>query len=197
MAHPLVLRHLVWRGRPSLARCWQRRFLSQDSEDTNQKEVVEQKKPITPFYKRLWRGTTKAEEEAMQEEARTEKVFLEFTQEEKLFVDEERREEIRRKRNKSGLRHSDRLRLHSKPPLEGLQLESEDLHARQDYKAAMFGLYGRASGVSPSACWPTRAKIEEDREWENVFYDGEPDFKQRLKGERGKLEAKEEHIRKR
>ncbi len=36
---------------------------------------------------------------------------------------EERKEELVRKKNKSRLRHSDRLRLIGKAPLEGLELE--------------------------------------------------------------------------
>ncbi len=39
------------------------------------------------------------------------------------FLRQERREEVARKKNKSKLRYSDRMRLMGKPPLEGLQLE--------------------------------------------------------------------------
>ncbi len=61
----------------------------------------------------------------------------------------------------------------------------------------MFGLYGSESGLSPRVCWPTRETMEEQREWERVFYDGVVDIKERMEQDRQKKIAKEEHVRQR
>jgi len=61
----------------------------------------------------------------------------------------------------------------------------------------MFGLYGRSSGVSPSVCWPSKAAIEEQREWDSVFYDGVTDFNERLSMERAREQEKEQQLRER
>lgn len=34
----------------------------------------------------------------------------------------------------------------------------------------MFG--AKATGISPNVAWPTNEDLDEQREWESVFYDG-------------------------
>ncbi len=59
----------------------------------------------------------------------------------------------------------------------------------------MFGLYGQEGGLSPRVCWPTREAMEEQREWEEVFYDGVTDVRDRIKLDRKTREAQREHAR--
>ncbi len=57
----------------------------------------------------------------------------------------------------------------------------------------MLGLYGsKATGISPRICWPTRDKLEEYREWEDVFYDGETDLRQRIENDKRKKREERE-----
>ncbi len=77
-------------------------------------------------------------------------------------------------------------------------MQTEDFHCTQEYKRHMFGLYGsEGSGLSPAVCWPSRETMEEQREWERVFYDGVEDVRDRMDADRRRKEAEEEHARKR
>ncbi len=59
----------------------------------------------------------------------------------------------------------------------------------------MFGLYGSKSGLSPEVCWPTKETMEEQREWERVFYDGVEDVAQRMQADKDRRAAIEKHKR--
>jgi hypothetical protein len=76
-------------------------------------------------------------------------------------------EEIERKRNKSRLNPQHRNLLHGKMPY------SEPVawfHETVKFKRKMYGRYGHASGAHPGIMWPTRADLEEIKEYESVAY---------------------------
>jgi len=80
---------------------------------------------------------------------------------------------LQRKRNKSGLHHSDRQMLKGAPPSVGLRMQWAERHTTRQYKAEMLGKFGRSkTGVDPSVLWPTKAEIESRKEYERVLYDG-------------------------
>merc|ERR1712168_1303568 len=80
---------------------------------------------------------------------------------------------FQRKRNKSGLHHSDRQMLKGAPPNVGLKMQWAEKHTSRQFKAEMFGKFGRSkTGVDPSVLWPTKAEIESRKEYERVLYDG-------------------------
>jgi len=80
---------------------------------------------------------------------------------------------LQRKRNKSGLHHSDRQMLKGAPPNVGLKMQWAERHSTRQFKGEMLGKFGRSkTGVDPSVLWPTKEEIESQKEYERVFYDG-------------------------
>jgi len=80
---------------------------------------------------------------------------------------------LQRKRNKSGLHHSDRQMLKGAPPTVGLRMQWAERHTTRQYKAEMLGKFGRSkTGLDPSVLWPTKGEIESQKEYEHVLYDG-------------------------
>merc|ERR1719481_740379 len=81
--------------------------------------------------------------------------------------------QLQRRRNKSGLHHSDRQMLRGEPPAVGLYMQWKERHTSRQYKAEMLGKFGRSkTGVDPSVAWPTKEEMQSQREFERVFYDG-------------------------
>lgn len=79
-----------------------------------------------------------------------------------------REEEIQRKRNKSRLYDKDRRFLHEENPYpDGPQFWT---HGTLKYNRRLYGRYGKASGVDPAICWPTKQELADTKEYESVAY---------------------------
>lgn len=75
--------------------------------------------------------------------------------------------EIELKRNKSGLRPNHRNIVHEIIPYSEPVL---DHHYTIKYNKKMYGMYGKESGVNPAMCWPSKAKIQDMKEYEKVAF---------------------------
>ena len=153
-----------------------------------------EEEPSKPWYKR-W-GSKKDAEESRR--AELDRELGSISAEHEQALEEIRRAELNRKRNKSRLRASDRRMLHGFPPLEGLEFERNDRHRTSEFKMRMLGMYGaEKSGISPEVCWPNEEELSEKREWEHVFYDGNTDLKSRMRAAASAEKAKADRIRER
>ena len=66
-----------------------------------------------------------------------------------------------------------------------------DQQRSTENKKLLFGKFGsKATGISPTVCWPTRTEVDEQREWEALFYDGVTSTKERI--DRAKAEERKE-----
>lgn len=45
-----------------------------------------------------------------------------------------------------------------------------DHHHTIKYNKKMYGMYGKASGVNPAMCWPTKAEIQDIKEYEKIAF---------------------------
>ncbi|KAK3919813.1 Growth arrest and DNA damage-inducible proteins-interacting protein 1 [Frankliniella fusca] len=48
--------------------------------------------------------------------------------------------------------------------------KTQPFHFTTLYNKRLFGRYGYASGVNPSVCWPTKAQLDDKKEYERVAY---------------------------
>lgn len=71
------------------------------------------------------------------------------------------------KRNKSRLRASDRNFLLEKNPFPEPEYW---YHGTLKYNRRLFGRYGKASGINPSICWPTKQELADTVEYEQIAY---------------------------
>lgn len=90
---------------------------------------------------------------------------LTFLEEEEEVTAEEAR--IRKIRDISRLRPEHRNIVHHVLPTEEKTLP---IHYTVRYNKRMFGRYGYSSGVNPSICWPTKAELEDKKEYERLAY---------------------------
>jgi len=121
---------------------------------------------------------------------------------EKEFEEEARQAAIRKARFRSRLFHSDRALLLNQRPNAGIDFEMNDKHQRNDFKAAMLSRFGKSTGINPSVAWPTDEKIDEQKEYEHVLYDGKSlkemiaDVQQQVVEEEKQIRDTEDEIKK-
>ncbi len=82
------------------------------------------------MLRRMWSGESKVEQEEAIKLSEEEQAWVEEQSRVEEIIRQERRQELRRKRNKSGLSYSDQMRLVGKAPLEGIALEVSVLYLR-------------------------------------------------------------------
>lgn len=74
---------------------------------------------------------------------------------------------LRKIRDISRLRPDHRNLVHRRAPHEKKTLPS---HYTVLFNKRMFGRYGYESGVDPAICWPTKAELDDKKEYEQVAY---------------------------
>lgn len=81
--------------------------------------------------------------------------------------EESRLAEIELKRNKSGLRPNHRNIVQETIPYSEPVL---DHHSTIKYNQKMYGTYGKKSGFNPALCWPSKAEIQDIKEYEKIAF---------------------------
>ena len=192
---PALLRSSLARGPHATPLSINARFLSTPTGPQDPPPVpAEAEQPKVPFYKRLFKRkeevkVTDLSNEEMEEEYRLQEAYHEELEAAR------RRDEIRKKRNKSKLSASHRQMLRGKPPITGVEFELTDLHRTKAYKMGLMGTYGpKATGIRPSVAWPNELERYEAREYERVLYDGR-DLKETIEFDRIEEAREKEEIR--
>jgi len=88
-------------------------------------------------------------------------------------------EQIMKIRDKSRLPHDVMCELKGIPE-HGKRLTHID-HYRRDYIRPYFAKYGKASGIKPGVCWPSKEELEFKLKFEETFY---PDLQKLVKDEK-------------
>lgn len=97
-----------------------------------------------------------------------------------------RDDEIEKSRNKSGLYVQHRNILHERNPYLEPQLWH---HKTVKYVRKIYGLYGAASNVNPSICWPLKEELNDKKEYERVAF---PHTISQMIGEAKKIQIEKE-----
>ena len=159
---------------------------------TGSMEDPPSEKPKTPFYKRVLGfakdSSADVEDKELEEQWQAEQEML------KAIEMERKAERLLRKQNKSRLHHSHRQMLRGLPPNVGLSMEWCERHTTREHKAELLGKFGRKStGIDPSVAWPTKRQMQEQMEYERVFYN-DLSFKQMLDIEQTKIRKTREDM---
>lgn len=66
-------------------------------------------------------------------------------------------------------------------------------HYRRDFVRQYFATYGKASGLKPGVCWPSKQELEFRIKWEQTFY---PSFKEMVDRKKAEQEKKTKELAK-